>query len=82
MDCEKALREVGLFLDGELEPTDIEELRRHFEGCPPCGDRADFSRRLKELIARKCGCTGVEVPDSLRARVEAFLRPEDEISPG
>lgn len=73
MDCEKALREVERYLDGELQKAQLEEIRLHLEDCPPCTDRAEFSRHLRELIARKCGCTEAEVPDSLRARVASLL---------
>jgi mycothiol system anti-sigma-R factor len=70
MDCDKALKEIELFLDGELPPPDVEEVGAHLKDCPPCGERAEFQRRLKYLLAAKC-CD--EVPASLRTRIAAIL---------
>lgn len=69
-ECEKALQEIELFLDGELDPADEESLSAHLGGCPPCGDRAEFQRRLKAIVASKC-CE--EVPSTLRGRIDEIL---------
>jgi mycothiol system anti-sigma-R factor len=70
IDCERALKEVELYLDGELDPTEVALLRSHLASCAPCGDRADFRRRLKALVATKCG---ERAPASLRVRVERIV---------
>jgi mycothiol system anti-sigma-R factor len=70
MDCEKALKEIELFLDGELPSQAVQEVGAHLKDCPPCGERAEFQRRLKSLLATKCSD---EVPVSLRGRIEAIL---------
>jgi mycothiol system anti-sigma-R factor len=70
IDCERALKEIELYLDGELDPAEVGVLHAHLASCPPCGDRADFRRRLKALVATKCG---ERAPSSLRVRVERIV---------
>jgi mycothiol system anti-sigma-R factor len=64
------LKRIELYLDGELDPPEAEFLRAHLATCPPCGDRADFRRRLKALVATKCG---ERIPAALRIRVERIV---------
>jgi mycothiol system anti-sigma-R factor len=70
IDCEEALRKIEVYVDGELDPAETEMLRSHLGDCPPCGDRAEFQRRLKALLAAKCAS---ETPMSLRVRLRAIL---------
>ena len=70
IDCERALEKIEVYVDGELEPAEAEMLRAHLGDCPPCGDRAEFQRRLKALLAAKCAS---ETPVSLRVRLRAVL---------
>jgi mycothiol system anti-sigma-R factor len=77
IDCERALKAIELFLDGELDPVESELLRAHLGDCPPCGNRAEFQRRLKGLLARTCS---QEAPASLQIRVQRITlegRPHD-----
>jgi len=77
IDCEEVLKEIELYLDGELEDSMCGEIREHLSGCGPCTDRAEFRRRLRELFAEKCGCE--QVPDRLRARVEALMQDPGQV---
>jgi mycothiol system anti-sigma-R factor len=80
IDCERALQEIELFLDGELDPAEHELLRAHLGDCPPCGDRAEFQRRLKGLLARPCSH---EAPPSLRVRIQRITveGPPEDLAP-
>jgi mycothiol system anti-sigma-R factor len=71
IDCEHVLTEIELYLDGELDPSATAELDAHLSTCTPCADRSDFKRRLKGLIASKCGC---DVPPELMERIRARLK--------
>lgn len=75
IDCKEVLREIELYLDGELMGGDCAEIEAHLSGCGPCMDRSEFRRRLRELLAHSCACD--EVPASLRERVDALLREPD-----
>lgn len=81
-DCERALHEIEAYLDGELEPAVAGTLRQHLAACAPCMGRADFQRKIKELLAAKCGCENQELPESLRMRIEATWTEIRLASPG
>jgi mycothiol system anti-sigma-R factor len=65
------LKQIELFLDGELEGGMRAEMEEHLGRCGPCTDHSDFQRRLRELLKAKCGCD--EVPASLLERVRTLI---------
>ena len=71
-DCNEVLKEVELFLDGELPSGQWLVIQQHIEICAPCGERVEFRRRLKEIVAAKCGSE--DVPASLLGRVRSLLQ--------
>ncbi len=75
IDCKEVLREIELYLDGELLGGDCTEIEAHLSACGPCMDRSEFRRRLRELLARSCACD--EVPPGLRERVDELLHGPD-----
>ncbi len=75
IDCEQVLREIELYLDGELHGPICGEIEAHLSACGPCLDRSEFRRKLRELFAERCGCD--EVPEHLSDRVETLLRDPD-----
>jgi mycothiol system anti-sigma-R factor len=74
IDCREVLKQIELYLDGELDPALGSEMRRHLGGCSPCMDHADFERHLRELLKAKCGCG--DVPPSVLERVRSALSEE------
>lgn len=70
-DCNEVLKEVELFLDGELPSGEWLLIQQHIEVCVPCGERVEFRRRLKEIVAAKCGSE--DVPPALLGRVRSLL---------
>ena len=75
-DCEQALHEIERYLDGELEGSSISDLEVHLEDCSPCSDRAEFQRRLKHMIASKCGHIPADIPETLKVRIRTMIRIE------
>ena len=66
IDCEEAISRLLEYLDGELDETGRSQVQRHIETCRGCFTRAEFERRLRQLVAE----TGsAPAPDSLRRRV-------------
>ncbi len=53
-DCDEVLRDVELYLDGELSGDEGPKIRAHLSGCSPCMSKAEFRKDLKELLSRKC----------------------------
>ena len=68
-DCERVLRQIELYLDGELVGVERVEIERHLQGCDPCSGHSDFQQRLKELLRAKCGCDSVS--DTLVERIRS-----------
>ncbi|HWH31611.1 MAG TPA: mycothiol system anti-sigma-R factor [Egibacteraceae bacterium] len=70
--CREVLEELDLFLDNECGDDLAASVRRHLGHCPPCMDRADFERALRELIASKCRDAA---PSGLVDRIIDSLKP-------
>jgi mycothiol system anti-sigma-R factor len=69
-DCDQSLRELQVYLDGELRPEVRDIVAAHLADCPPCEDRAEFERRVRALVAASCHeCAPVE----LRERILRLL---------
>jgi mycothiol system anti-sigma-R factor len=66
MDCEQTIRQVYLFLDGELTTFRRWQITRHLNRCPPCHHGYDFELELRQVIATHCHDS---VPDELKQRI-------------
>jgi mycothiol system anti-sigma-R factor len=71
-DCERVLRQIELYLDGELVARERAEVEEHLGGCSPCMGHAEFQRKLKEMLRDTCGCR--EIPPDLLGRVRSVFR--------
>jgi mycothiol system anti-sigma-R factor len=69
-DCQEALQELYLFLDGELTTERREHIRVHLDDCNPCLEKFDFEAELRVVISKRCR---EQVPDSLKARIAEAL---------
>lgn len=66
MDCEHTIRQVYLYLDGELTTFRRWQITRHLDRCPPCQHGFDFELELRQVIASRCHD---EVPGELKQRI-------------
>ena len=73
ISCEEVLAEVEHFLHGELDLAEAARLSNHLDTCPPCFERAEFQRKLKEIVKFKCRS---EAPDRLVWRVRQAIHLE------
>lgn len=71
VDCLEALKQIELYLDGELHGALRVEIEAHLGACGPCLDHSEFQRRLKELLRAKCGCD--EVPPAFAERMRSLF---------
>lgn len=74
--CDEVLEELDVFLDNECGEDLAASVRKHLGHCPPCMDRADFERALRDLIASKCrdaAPSGLvdRIIDSLKSKPDA-----------
>jgi mycothiol system anti-sigma-R factor len=78
-NCNEALAELYVFLDGELTDERRSLIAHHLDDCNPCLEVFDFEAELRMVIQQKCRD---EVPGELRIRVQETLRaviiPTDE----
>jgi mycothiol system anti-sigma-R factor len=83
ISCEEVLSEIEHYLHGELDQVKSAYLTEHLADCPPCFERAEFRRRLKEIVRAKCRS---EAPEHLVWRVRMAIRttrfPDREGPPG
>ena len=73
-DCNETLRELEVFLDGELSPAALADIREHLGDCPNCLEAFDFHAELKAVIAAKCKSD--ELPPGLIARIELCFQTD------
>jgi len=71
INCLEALKQIELYLDGELHGVVRVQIEEHLGECGPCMDHSEFQRRLKEILRAKCGCD--EVPSHLAERMRALF---------
>ncbi len=67
-DCAETLRELDVFLDGELSHHQQAAIRHHLDGCMDCLGAFDFHAELKIVIAQKCN--NDEMPTDLLEKIE------------
>jgi anti-sigma factor (TIGR02949 family) len=70
-ECDALLERLEIYLDGEC-PRDMEsQIAAHLQECPPCLDRADFERKVRQLVASRCRDAAPSgLMDAIRARLE------------
>ncbi len=73
VNCDDVLREIERYLDGEVDAVTASGLVEHFHECGSCFDRAEFQRRLKEMLRSKCHS---EAPQHLEVRVRQAIASE------
>ncbi|MGN6472295.1 MAG: mycothiol system anti-sigma-R factor [Mycobacteriales bacterium] len=71
VDCVEVIRQVYLYLDGEIDEEHRIEVRQHLTECGPCLRQFDIEQEVKALVARCCGSD--VAPDGLKQRLRAKL---------
>ncbi len=67
-DCSETLRELDVFLDGELSDEQQAAIRHHLDGCMDCLGAFDFHAELKIVVREKCN--NDEMPPDLLSKIE------------
>ena len=65
-ECQRALRELYTYLDGQLTIERRTTIKAHIEYCSPCMASFTFEAELKQVVARSCQ---EQVPEALRLKV-------------
>jgi mycothiol system anti-sigma-R factor len=79
-DCEKLgtcdesrLDRIYEYLDGELSPTDLEEVKAHLESCADCASQHDLECVIRSVVKRSCE---EQAPSTLKDRILQRLGAE------
>ena len=70
-DCEKALANLYLFIDEEIDTASCAEIQVHIDECSDCLGVYDLERVVKSLVSRSCSETA---PQPLREKVLLSIR--------
>ena len=73
-DCNETLRELYLYLDGQLTEQDKAHIQHHLDDCSPCLEAFDFEADLRRIVSSRCRD---RVPEELRERIRGLLQPSD-----
>ena len=71
MDCKKMLRELNLYIDGELDQDLCRQLEAHLKDCDRCRIVLDTTKKTIEIYRDQ---TPMDLPVDVRDRLHAFLR--------
>jgi anti-sigma factor (TIGR02949 family) len=69
--CREVIRELSEYLDGELDPTLAEDLRRHLHDCEDCGIVVDTTRKTIEMY---CNQEPAPLPPDVKQRLQRALQ--------
>jgi len=73
--CEDALKELYVYIDGELTEEKRSIIAGHLDDCNPCLEAFDFEAELRIVISRRCHD---DVPESLKLRIAHELELQDD----
>ncbi|QUV80455.1 anti-sigma factor family protein [Chloracidobacterium thermophilum] len=76
MDCERCLKQLDAYLDGELDAPDASLLAAHLRQCPSC--QAEYRAREWENRLYRDVAAGASLPEGLWPRIAAGMAAVDE----
>ena len=79
VDCLEAVRQLYVYLDGELTEDRRLKISVHLDECGPCAHAAGFEAELRAVISSHCRD---RVPQALVTRVAAAIAAEEAQWPG
>jgi mycothiol system anti-sigma-R factor len=74
-DCNETLKEMYLFLDGELPAASQQLIQHHLDGCTDCLGAFSFHVELRQVIVRKAA--EEPLPPGLMDRIRSCFGESD-----
>ena len=71
MGCERALKRLVEFVDGELPESEHDGVEQHLRICRDCCSRMEFESRLKDRLS---ALSSDHVPSTTRDRVRELIK--------
>ena len=82
MDCGDCLERLYSYLDRELSPVEVTEVRSHLDDCGGCEENFVIEERFLAHVRDSCtGEKGDAAPANLRTRIVTRLRMDHDASP-
>ena len=78
MDCDGCLERLYSYLDRELSPVEVTEVRSHLDDCGGCEESFVIEERF--LAKVRDSCHEDQAPAELRTRIVTRLRMEHDAS--
>jgi anti-sigma factor (TIGR02949 family) len=77
MDCRQCNDEVTAYIDGELSTSDVEQMNRHLEKCPPClAEYRDLKSSTTLVVSHAWELEpSPEIWNNLRSRIAEMPAP-------
>jgi len=74
-ECQEVLRELEVYLDGEMPADEAARVEGHLAECSPCFQRQEFVSNLRRIVREKCG-RAERLPDAARDRIRRAVAKE------
>ena len=74
MNCDDAITEVYIYLDGEATLIKRTRVKVHLRRCDGCSDAFQFERHIITMVEKSCKSD--EIPPELFGRLQALIRQE------
>ena len=71
LTCEETFRRLDDYVDRELEPAEMQIVRRHLETCAVCAREYDFETSVLHHLRAKL--RRIAVPEDLQAKIHRQL---------
>jgi len=70
-DCEKALENLYVFIDHEIDNASCDQIQSHLDDCADCLNEYQLEQVVKDLVGRSCSEVA---PQPLREKVLFRIR--------
>ena len=75
-ECQEILRELEVYLDGEMPAEEAARVEGHLAECSPCFQRQEFVSNLRRIVREKCGHVE-RLPGAARDRIRRAVAREN-----
>ena len=72
MGCDDVRRVIYFFLDDSLAETKKQDIGKHLNVCPDCGQRARISKRIRDFFRRRM--QSIPAPERFKTRLTRSIR--------
>jgi len=79
LECKDLLGNLSNYIDGELDDSMCQELKRHMAGCENC--RIVYDTMTRTILLYQVEAKEMEIPNDIRGRLFTTLHLDDLLKP-